>query len=242
MFCKGNQTSPDRRHVSTMFDGIAGTYDRLNRWLSFGQDVVWRRECVRHAPVPEEKLRVLDLATGTGDILISFFQAYGSKVCGAGLDFSGGMLAEAREKLVKEGMEGRFCLVRGDATCLGIAGNSFDVVTIGFGVRNLMDAGAGLEEMHRVLRPSGRVLILEFSLPSNRWFRGLYLFYFRHVLPRLGGVISGDRQAYRYLNQTVETFPYGEAFLALMRAAGFKNAAAYPLTWGIATLYAGDKE
>jgi demethylmenaquinone methyltransferase/2-methoxy-6-polyprenyl-1,4-benzoquinol methylase len=132
-------------------------------------------------------------------------------------------------------------MVRGDAMRIAAAKESFDVVTISFGIRNVLDVDAALCEMHRVLKPGGRVLILEFSLPKNALLRWAYLLYFRNVLPRIGALISGDSYAYRYLNQTVETFPYGDAFASLLRDANFGNVAMTPLTFGIATIYQGDK-
>jgi demethylmenaquinone methyltransferase/2-methoxy-6-polyprenyl-1,4-benzoquinol methylase len=186
-------------------------------------------------------LRVLDLATGTADVLIAMASQPGRVASGIGVDPSGGMLAYGRRKLLRRGLEGPFCLVRGDAMRLGLADASFDAATIAFGIRNVADVPLGLREIHRVLRPGGRALVLEFSLPRNVLFRSGYLFYFRHVLPRIGGLLSGDQAAYRYLNETVETFPYGDAFLALLREAGFTELRARPLTFGIATLYEGTR-
>jgi demethylmenaquinone methyltransferase/2-methoxy-6-polyprenyl-1,4-benzoquinol methylase len=223
-----------------MFDRIAHRYDLLNRLLSFGRDVAWRRRLVTRLP-EGEPLAVLDLATGTADVLLTLARECPRVRTGVGADMSGGMLEHGHRKIRERGLDGRFRLVRTDATALGLAPGAFDAVTIAFGIRNVIDVDAGLREMFRVLRPGGRALILEFSLPANRAFRALYLFYFRHVLPRLGGLISGDFAAYRYLNQTVETFPYGDAFARLMRDAGFTRVEAEPLTFGIATLYRGDR-
>jgi len=223
-----------------MFDRIAHRYDLLNRLLSFGTDVRWRKTMNRRIPDGKD-LRVLDLATGTADVLIAMERACKQVTSGIGLDMSGGMLKYGRQKLVALGLDQKFRLVRGDATCLGLGGGLFDAVTISFGIRNVLDVSQGLGEMHRILKPGGRALILEFSLPANRPFRACYLFYFRHILPRLGALISGDSYAYRYLNETVETFPYGEDFCDLMRGAGFQNVTATPLTFGIASLYQGEK-
>lgn len=223
-----------------MFDRIAHRYDLLNRLLSFGRDVAWRRRMARNLP-DVEGLHVLDLATGTADVLL-FFHAESRRLAyGVGVDMSSGMLAHGREKVLRAGLSHKVALVRGDATAIPVAEGSFDVVTISFGIRNVVNVEAGLREMRRVLRPSGRALVLEFSLPRNPFIRVPYLFYFRHVLPRVGGLISGNADAYRYLNRTVETFPYGEAFCALMTGAGFKRVASQPLTFGVATLYVGEK-
>lgn len=223
-----------------MFDRIAHRYDLLNRLLSMGTDVRWRRKLNRRVPAGDN-LRVLDLATGTADVLIAMNGACPQVASGVGLDMSGGMLHYGREKLIRLGLDRKFRLVRGDATCLGLDSGQFDAVTISFGIRNVIDVPQGLREMRRILKPGGRALILEFSLPSNRLFRALYLFYFRNILPRIGALISGDSYAYRYLNETVETFPYGEDFCQLMRESGFESVTATRLTFGIASLYQGER-
>ena len=223
-----------------MFDRIAPRYDLLNRLLSGGRDVAWRKRLARHLP-PGEDLRVLDLATGTGDVLIMLDQASGRIGSGLGVDMAGEMLALGQRKLERGGLTGRFTLARADATVIPAADDSVDAVTIAFGIRNVDCVEKALAEMRRVLKPGGRALILEFSLPSNRLFRAGYLFYFRHVLPGIGGLISGDRQAYRYLNETVESFPYGEAFIQLMERQGFHSVKEHPLTFGIASIYEGEK-
>lgn len=231
---------PSRAHVGSMFDRIAHRYDLLNRLLSFGTDVRWRKRIAQHLP-EGDALQVLDLATGTADVLISLRRHCPRVMRGTGIDLSYGMLSHGVPKLRALGLGGHFRLAQGDAMRLPLPSNSYDAATISFGIRNVLDVPAGLREMQRVLKPGGRVLVLEFSLPGNALFRAGYLFYFRHVLPRIGALLSGDAHAYRYLNQTVETFPYGEAFCALLREAGFCEVRAFPLTLGIATLYQGDK-
>jgi demethylmenaquinone methyltransferase/2-methoxy-6-polyprenyl-1,4-benzoquinol methylase len=232
---------PSRDRVDRMFDRIAHRYDLLNRMLSFGRDIAWRKRMARYLP-PHKSLHVLDLATGTADVLLFLHRQEPRVAHGVGVDPSAGMLGFGQGKIRKAGLDTRFRLVRGDGQYLSFPSDTFDAVTIAFGIRNVADVSKGLREMHRVLRRGGRVLILEFSLPRNRLVRWGYLFYFRHVLPRVGGLISGDSYAYRYLNATVETFPYGEAFCQLMREAGFQDVQARPLTFGIASLYVGDKE
>jgi len=230
---------PSRYDVWRMFDRIAPRYDLLNHLLSLNRDKAWRKRMGRLLP-EGNNLSVLDLATGTGDQLLALHDT-GTVSFGVGLDMAAEMMAIGMKKIEVRGLADRLTMVRGDASVIPFADNSFDAVTITFGIRNLVDVRTGLTEMLRVLRPGGRALILEFSLPENRLLRRMYLLYFRHLLPRLGALISGDRQAYRYLNQTVETFPYGEDFCALMRNAGFGEVAAHPLTLGIATIYRGDK-
>jgi len=231
---------PSRDHVDRMFDRIAHRYDLLNRLLSMGTDVAWRKALVRRMSNAPD-LRVLDLATGTADVLLTIERMTGRIAEGVGVDVSGGMLHYGHGKIAREGLAGKLRLVRGDAMHLPLPEDYFDAATISFGIRNVSDVPLGLREMHRVLKPGGQVLILEFSLPANALFRRLYLFYFRHVLPRLGGLLSGDFQAYRYLNKTVETFPYGAAFCRLMDDAGFTDVKAEPFTFGIATLYTARK-
>jgi demethylmenaquinone methyltransferase/2-methoxy-6-polyprenyl-1,4-benzoquinol methylase len=222
-----------------MFDRIAPRYDLLNRLLSFRRDVAWRRAMARALPAGES-LRVLDLATGTADVLISLSRARGKIGRGVGLDKSAGMIARGKDKIARERGSAPLDLVRGDACGLGFRDGCFDAVSMAFGIRNVPDVPVALREMRRVIRPGGRALILEFSMPRNALVRMGYLLYFRHVLPRVGGVVSGDAQAYRYLNESVEAFPRGEGFLALMREAGFENSVAMPLSFGIATLYVGE--
>ena len=220
-----------------MFNGIAPRYDFLNRLLSLRRDVAWRKALVAHVP-DRARLRVLDVATGTGDVLLAL-NRYHKPVLAAGADVAEAMLALARGKAGR--LAGTRCaFVRTDATALAFADGCFDAVTMAFGIRNVGDVAKALREMRRVLAPGGRAAILEFSVPANRAFRPVYLLYLRHVLPRLGGLISGDRNAYHYLNRTIESFPCGEAFGTLMKAAGFENVKAHPLTLGIATVYTGE--
>ncbi|RMF60071.1 MAG: bifunctional demethylmenaquinone methyltransferase/2-methoxy-6-polyprenyl-1,4-benzoquinol methylase UbiE [Calditrichaeota bacterium] len=231
---------PPRTAVWRMFDRIAHRYDLLNRLLSFRQDVVWRKRVVNFLP-ERNQLHVLDLATGTGDLLIALQENSTRVASGVGIDLAEKMLEIGREKLRKKSLDERLTLQKGDAMAIPFPENTFDVVTIAFGIRNVEDVEKSLKEMYRVLKNKGRVLILEFSLPENRIFRAIYLFYFRNILPRIGGWISGDSTAYRYLNRTVETFPYGKEFCRLLQSAGFKEVSFTPLTFGIATIYQGDK-
>ena len=229
------QGEPSRKQVWKMFDRIAHRYDLLNRLLSGGQDVVWRKKVSRYLSDRPQQ-RVLDLATGTGDLLISMARNNARVASGTGIDMAEKMLDVGREKLARLNLDDRLELRVGDATRIPYEANAFDAVTISFGIRNVIDVPAGLGEMHRVLNPGGRAIVLEFSLPANRLIRSSYLFYFRNILPKIGGLISGDSYAYGYLNKTVETFPYGDEFCQLMRDQGFINVAMKPLTFGIATI------
>ncbi len=232
-------TEPSRREVWKMFDRIAPRYDLLNRMLSFRQDVAWRKCMARYLP-PDGQLRLLDVATGTADQIFSLIRREPRIVSAVGVDMSEGMLEVGREKVRQRGLADRINLRTGDATTIPEPSGIYDAVTISFGIRNVIDVVQALGEMRRVLRPGGRVLVLEFSLPGWAPFRAAYLFYLRNILPILGGILSGDREAYRYLNLTVETFPYGAAFCALMEKAGLVNVVHHPLTFGIATIYQGD--
>lgn len=223
-----------------MFDRIASTYDPLNRVLSMGIDNSWRKKVGRYLP-ENPSIDLLDLATGTGDQLIALCRQDARIASAVGMDMSEGMLAIGREKLNKLTLKQPAELLTGDATEIPAEDNSFDAVTISFGIRNVEDVSRALKEMYRVLRPGGRALILEFALPSNALFRSLYLLYFRRILPWIGSKVSGDKQAYSYLNQSVEAFPYGDEFCQLMRDAGFQGVVANPLTLGVSMIYQGDK-
>jgi len=223
-----------------MFDRIAHRYDLLNHGLSAGQDWRWRAHLAQQLQaVPHGD--VLDLATGTADQLLALARRCPGLQRGLGVDLSLGMLQRGQPKLPVEPGRPHLLLVHGDAQHLPLRSASVAAVTISFGIRNVADIRAGLAEMYRVLRPGGHLFILEFGLPGSRLARQLYLLYFRHVLPRLGAILSGDSHAYRYLNQTVETFPYGEAFCAQLRAAGFTTVDAMAMTMGVVYLYRGQR-
>ena len=231
---------PSRNDVWRMFDRIAPRYDLLNRVLSAGRDVAWRKRMARYL-LARESLRLLDVATGTADQILMLMDVAPQIENALGVDMAEKMLEVGREKIRARGWDQRVSLQRGDALSIPAPDACCDVCTISFGIRNVVDVLAGLREMARVLRPGGRALILEFSQPTAAWFRPLYFFYLRHVLPVVGGWFSGDREAYRYLNVTIESFPSGEAFCALMREAGFVDTRAVPLSLGIASIYIGDR-
>ncbi len=230
---------PSRREVWHMFDHIATRYDLLNRLLSLRQDVRWRKKLSGLLP-DRSSLSILDLATGTADVLLSLFAHSRNVRTGIGLDMAAKMMNIGRRKIGEKNLDSSIHLIPGDAVHIPFVSASFDVITMAFGIRNVQDVPSALKEMNRILKPGGRLLILEFSLPQNRFLYSIYLFYFRKILPRIGGLISGDRNAYLYLNKTVETFPYGKNFCTLMTDAGFQNVQDYPLTFGISAIYKGD--
>ncbi len=230
----------ERNQIRGMFDAVAFRYDCINRLVSLRRDTAWRKALA--AALPDgDGLCALDLATGTGDVALALLRAErrGTQVVGA--DVSSEMLLRAQRKLHAAGYSAVSAFMQTDAAALCCKSNAFDLVTVAFGVRNFAALEQGLREIRRVLRPGGRALILEFSLPPNRMIHAAYLLYFRHILPRVAGWISRQTEAYRYLNRSVEAFPCGAAFCALLEDAGLVAVEAHPLTFGIATLYIAHK-
>jgi demethylmenaquinone methyltransferase/2-methoxy-6-polyprenyl-1,4-benzoquinol methylase len=226
--------------VGAMFDRIAPTYDLLNHLLSLGRDSAWRRRAARLLP-EEGSLKVVDLATGTGDLLIAALRERPHVGEAVGLDLSEKMLKIGQDKLTRAGYADRVRMVHGDALRSGLAAGSFDAVTMAFGIRNTPDVGATLHEIHRLLKPGGTAVILEFSLPRGAIMRRLYLIYLRLVVPAIGALLSGSRSAYRYLNESIEAFYRPDDFCELMRRTGFVKVSATPVTCGVASIYAGSK-
>jgi demethylmenaquinone methyltransferase/2-methoxy-6-polyprenyl-1,4-benzoquinol methylase len=223
------------RRVREMFARISSRYDLLNHLLSANRDKRWRRVTIRKlGPLLPPHARVLDVACGTGDLSIAIFEHTGAEVIG--VDFCRPMLELACEKTQ------RIDFVEGDALRLPFADETFDAVTIGFGLRNLSSAESGLRELRRVLKPRGWAAILEFSQPTGRGFRALVDFYYARVLPRFGGLLSGSRSAYQYLPDSISRFPDQEKLAELMRSAGFAEVSFENLTGGIAALHTGRRE
>lgn len=224
-----------------MFNIIAARYEVVNDILSCGIHRAWRQTLVRQIPQKMGQT-MLDCATGTGSIVFAVMEKcapYFSHVTGS--DLSEGMMAVAKKKCKNKKYENKveFCVA--DACSLPMNESAFDVVSMAFGIRNVPDYKQCLTELFRVLKQDGKVLILEFSMPKNKLVKWVYLVYFRYLMPMIGGLISGKLFAYKYLNQTVESFPYGAAFKDAMCNVGFKNVIIKPLTFGIATLYIGEK-
>lgn len=222
-----------------MFDAIARRYDMLNHLLSMGVDKGWRRKVVREVARSGAE-QVLDVATGTGDLAIMLARKCPSAHI-TGIDLSEQMLAFGAEKVLRQGLGGRITLMQGDAEALPYTDAAFDAVTAAFGVRNFEDMERGMAEVFRVLRPGGSVWVLEFGVPRRKIFGTVYRFYFHRVLPVLGGMISRDRRAYAYLPQSVDGFPYGAAFVGILRGAGFSDCRVENLFGGVAQIYYAKK-
>jgi len=232
--------TPAVNSVGQLFDRIAPTYNILNHILSLGQDFYWRRklaDCIDK----KHKLQVLDLATGTGDLLISLLRRNPNIVEATGLDISENMLALCQRKITKHSLAKRASLVHADATSCPFADETFDVITMSFGIRNTSDPLKTLGEIHRLLKPGGMALILEFSIPKNRIFRSCYLLYLRRFVPLIGRIISGDDHAYRYLNTSIENFDNVKNFRYFMLKTGFSKVHVTPLTLAVVCLYLGYK-
>ena len=233
----------DKREVRIrqMFNNIAPSYDLLNHLLSLNIDHYWRWRTTRLAP-PQGDAPILDLCTGTGDLALAYDRAAGRRLPIVGADFCHEMLVRARAKTERRAAQERIRYLEADAQHLPFPDNYFQITTVAFGLRNVTDTDRGIAEMVRVTRPGGRVAILEFSQPRGRFFGGVYRFYFRHVLPRIGQAISRSRDnAYRYLPASVQEFPDGEALAERLRRHGLTGVRWHPLTFGIATLYVGTK-
>jgi demethylmenaquinone methyltransferase/2-methoxy-6-polyprenyl-1,4-benzoquinol methylase len=229
-----------RAAIERMFSTIAPRYDVLNRLLSAGRDRVWRREAVRAVRLPVNG-RLLDVCTGTADVALEAARQYpGARI--AGVDFSGAMVALGRQKVVGAGQGGRVALSVALAEALPFSDGVFDAATVAFGLRNVSDRRRALAEMHRVLRPGGRAVVLEFTTPPGRLFRTLYLLYFHRILPRIGGWVSGHRTAYAYLPASVGEFPSPDGVTAWLREVGFREVSYRLMTCGIVAIHVGVKK
>ena len=227
-----------KEQVAKMFNNISRRYDLLNHLLSLGIDITWRKKAIKMLK-PQNPGLILDIATGTADFAIEALALNPQKIIG--VDISEGMLAVGRKKIAKMGLEDKIQLQLGDSEKLAFSDNKFDAIIVSFGVRNFENLEKGLEDMYRVLKPGGTTVIVEFSKPTVFPFKQLYTFYFKHVLPLIGRVISKDNVAYSYLPESVQTFPYGDKFLGVLNKIGYKNTVCRPLTFGISSIYTGQK-
>lgn len=229
-----------KEQVAEMFDNIAHSYDQLNHLLSFGIDIRWRKKAIKMLKKLNPE-RVMDVATGTGDFAIEAARMGVNAKEIIGVDISNGMLDVGREKIKKKGMTDVIQLKYGDSENLPFDDNYFDAYTAAFGVRNFENLEKGLTDMLRVLKPGGTGFILEFSKPASFPFKQMYWFYFKVILPLVGKVVSKDNRAYTYLPESVQAFPQGDDFLAIMTSCGYTNVKRKALTGGIATIYTGEK-
>jgi demethylmenaquinone methyltransferase/2-methoxy-6-polyprenyl-1,4-benzoquinol methylase len=224
--------------VTEMFDTISKEYDGLNRVISFGIDVKWRNKVVKL--VSEKKPEnILDIATGTGDLAINLTATSAKEIIG--LDISDGMLEVGRQKIKSKSLDGIISMVIGDSEDLPFDNDTFDAITVAFGVRNFENLEKGLAEILRVLKPYGIFVILETSVPTNPFYKFGYNTYSKFILPSIGKIFSKDRVAYKYLSESASVFPYGEALNNILRKIGFINVEDQPQTMGVATIYSASK-
>lgn len=234
-------TSKEPAKIAGMFDAIAQHYDTLNRVLSAGFDRRWRARTVAALGLSGRE-RLVDMCTGTADLAIAAAtRADGHAREVVGLDFSAGMLAHGRDKVRRAGLASRVHLARGDAMRMPLPDDTFDVASVAFGIRNVRDPDLACREFHRVLKPGGRLAVLEFGTPAVPGVKSVYLWYFRHVLPRIGRVVSRHGDAYTYLPASVVEFPSGEGVVAMLQRAGFAAVRWQTLTFGIVYLYVATK-
>jgi len=234
-----DKSATKKEQVADMFNNISKTYDFLNHFMSLGIDILWRKKAIGELKKLKPQL-MLDVATGTGDFAFEAIQILNpAKVIG--VDISQGMLDVADEKIKKRGLADRFEVRLGDSEKLLFDDNTFDAVTVAFGVRNYENLEQGLSDMLRVLKPGGKIVILEFSKPQKFPIKQLYNFYFNSITPAIGKMFSKNNDAYKYLPESVAAFPDGKNFLTLMHKVGFKDTKFQPLTFGISSIYTGVK-
>lgn len=230
-----------KQGIKALFNNIAPDYDKLNHVLSLNIDKIWRKKAVRHIVDTQENLSILDIACGTGDFTLAIAKIANKDSKIIGLDLSEEMLKIGRIKVEKNGYNHNTTLIEGDSEDIKYDNESFDRVSAAFGVRNFENIPLGLSEIHRVLKPGGKLIILELSVPSNSVFRFLYKLYFLNILPFIGGLVSGHKGAYEYLPKSVLNFPKPDKFLELMQGAGFKETKHEAYSFGICSLFIGIK-
>lgn len=234
-----HSTESKKKQVEKMFDTIAFRYDFLNRFLSAGIDVYWRKKAIRELVSLQPKT-ILDVATGTGDFAITSYRILKPEEI-IGIDISDGMLEMGQKKIMKYGLQGRIRLLNGDSEAIFFSDDSFDAVTVAFGVRNFENLEKGLSEIYRVLKPGGKLIVLECSKPSLPLVRTLYNFYMKFITPKVGKLISKNNDAYQYLNNSVQQFPEKETFIHILNQSGYRNSFYKTLSLGICTIYCGEK-
>ncbi len=229
---------PKKEKIQEMFDGIAPSYDKLNHIMSLNVDKLWRKKALKEI-VDGTSQQILDVACGTGDSTIAIAKVAGPGSIITGTDISEGMMALVMEKAAHEGVHDRIRLKVADAEAMPFPDGSFHRVTCAFGIRNFEHKELGLKEFHRVLKPGGKAVILELSVPENKTARWFYDLYFMHILPFIGGLVSGNKVAYKYLPASVHAFPKPEAFCTMMQEAGFRNVRFKTFTLGLCRMFIG---
>ena len=228
-----------KEQVAQMFDNISGNYDGLNRVISFGVDIKWRKKVLEIVSDKNPKT-ILDIATGTGDLAILMAETHAEKIIG--LDISAGMLEVGRQKIAAKNLSQKIEMILADSENMPFEDDTFDAITVGFGIRNFETLEKGLAEILRVLKPTGVFVILETSVPVKTPFKQGYRFYSKFILPTIGSLFSKDRSAYRYLSDSASVFPYGETLNNILRKIGFINVKSIPQTFGVATIYSASKK
>ena len=234
-----SETATKKEQVATMFNNISGTYDFLNHFMSLGIDIIWRKQAIKELKSIKPRI-ILDVATGTGDFAFEALKILKPEKI-IGVDISRGMLDIAEQKIAKRGLGDKFGVKLGDSEKLPFTDNEFDAVTVAYGVRNFENLEVGLADIQRVLKPGGKVVVLEFSKPKAFPIKQLYNFYFNYITPGIGKLFSKDARAYSYLPESVAAFPDGKSFVALMDKVGFKHTKHRPLAFGICSIYTGVK-
>lgn len=236
-----NEFSNDskKKQVAKMFDDIAGRYDVLNRIMSGGVDVKWRKKTINELKSIQPQI-ILDVATGTGDVALLTNQLLNPKKV-TGIDISEGMLSLGRVKIAKLGLNDEIELLTGDSESIHFPDNYFDAVTVAYGVRNFENLDKGLKEIFRVLKPGGKLAVLEATKPANKFYAALSKFYTLKIIPEFGGLLSGNKNAYLYLNNSIQAFPEGKQFLNILSEAGFTQTYLKTLSLGVCTIYCGSK-
>lgn len=227
-----------KEQVATMFDNISKEYDGLNRVISFGIDISWRKKVTKIVSQNNPK-QILDIATGTGDLALMMSQLNPDRI--VGLDISAGMLEVGKQKISKANLSDMIEMVVGDSENMPFEDNTFDAITVSFGVRNFANLDKGLTEIRRVLKPNGTFVVLETSNPTKFPFKQGYKFYTSFILPIIGKIFSRDKVAYSYLSESANSFPFGEAFDNILKKNGFINTEYKPVTFGVATIYSATK-
>ena len=228
-----------KQQVATMFNDIAGRYDFMNRFLSAGIDIKWRKKAIRQLLDINPK-KILDVATGTADVAIMAAEILHPDSV-IGIDISDGMLSVGKQKIKKLNLQNTIELLNGDSETINFDNNSFDAVTVAFGVRNFENLEKGLSEIKRVLKPGGRLVVLEFSQPEKSGTKAFYNLYMKIVAPNMGKLFSKNRDAYQYLDESIKKFPEGKNFTAILDNLGYKKTFSKPLSLGICSIYCGEK-